>query len=56
MKVLVTGANGQLGHDVINELKKRNHESIGVDISEMDITDYESVQIKLMNVKNWQNW
>ena len=51
MKVLVTGANGQLGHDVINELKKRNHESIGVDISEMDITDYESVQIKLMNVK-----
>lgn len=51
MKVLVTGANGQLGHDVINALKKRNHESIGVDISEMDITDYESVQIKLMNVK-----
>lgn len=51
MKVLVTGANGQLGHDVINELEKRNHESVGVDISEMDITDYEAVQMKLMNVK-----
>lgn len=32
MKVLVTGANGQLGHDVINELKKRNHETVGTDI------------------------
>lgn len=50
MKVLVTGANGQLGYDVINELKKRNHECIGVDIKEMDITDYESVQTVLMDV------
>lgn len=39
MKVLVTGAKGQLGHDCINELNKRNHEAIGVDIEEMDITD-----------------
>lgn len=43
MKVLVTGANGQLGHDVIAELQKRSHEAIGVDIAEMDITDEKSV-------------
>lgn len=43
MKVLVTGAKGQLGHDVIAELNKRNHVAIGVDIEEMDITDAESV-------------
>ncbi|MCI9537195.1 MAG: dTDP-4-dehydrorhamnose reductase [Eubacterium sp.] len=39
MKVLVTGINGQLGHDVMGELKKRGHEAVGVDIGEMDITD-----------------
>ena len=44
MKVLVTGVKGQLGHDVMNELAKRGHEGIGVDIEEMDITDAESVR------------
>lgn len=29
MKVFVTGVNGQLGHDVMNELAKRGHEGIG---------------------------
>lgn len=43
MKVLVTGVKGQLGHDVVNELTKRNHEAIGVDIEEMDITNPASV-------------
>ena len=38
MKILVTGVNGQLGYDVVRELKKRGHEPIGVDIEEMDIT------------------
>ena len=33
MKVLVTGANGQLGSDVVNELRKRNHEVVSTDIS-----------------------
>lgn len=44
MKVLVTGAKGQLGFDVINELIKRNHIAIGVDLEEMDITDAASVK------------
>lgn len=43
MKVLVTGVKGQLGYDVVNELKRRNHAAIGVDIEEMDITDAVSV-------------
>lgn len=44
MRILVTGVKGQLGHDVVNELEKRNHEAVGVDIEEMDITDESSVQ------------
>lgn len=43
MRVLVTGVKGQLGYDVVNELKKRGMEAIGVDIEEMDITDAASV-------------
>lgn len=38
MKILVTGARGQLGHDAVIELKTRGHEPIGVDMEEMDIT------------------
>lgn len=34
MKFLVTGVNGQLGHDVMNELQKRGHEGIGSDLAE----------------------
>ena len=43
MKVLVTGVKGQLGYDTVNELEKRGHTPIGVDIEEMDITDSASV-------------
>lgn len=44
MKILVTGVKGQLGHDVMNELAKRGHEAVGVDVEEMDITDEAAVQ------------
>lgn len=43
MKVLVTGVKVQLGFDVLNELKEKNIEAVGVDIEEMDITDKASV-------------
>ena len=33
MRVFVTGVNGQLGHDVVNELVSRGHHAIGSDIS-----------------------
>lgn len=51
MKVLVTGVKGQLGFDVVNELKKRGHTAIGVDIEEMDITDKVSVEKVINEVK-----
>ena len=51
MKVLVTGVNGQLGFDVVNELSKRGHEAIGTDVAEMDITDAESVRRVIGGVK-----
>lgn len=44
MKILVTGAKGQLGHDVVNEAKKRGYDPVGVDVTEMDITDREQVE------------
>lgn len=34
MKFFVTGVNGQLGHDVMNEIQKRGHEGVGSDIVE----------------------
>ncbi len=51
MKVLVTGVKGQLGYDVVNELTKRGHTAIGVDIDEMDITDKHSVQMVIEKTK-----
>lgn len=44
MRILVTGVKGQLGYDVVNELKKRGHTAIGVDVEEMDITDAAAVE------------
>ena len=43
MKVLVTGVDGQLGHDVMAELGRREIEALGVDLPQMDITDKETV-------------
>ncbi len=34
MKIFVTGVNGQLGHDIMNELYKRGYEGIGSDVNE----------------------
>ena len=45
MKILVTGANGQLGWDMISELKKRGHEPIATDI--LDSFEQECEYIKL---------
>ncbi len=51
MKALVTGVKGQLGYDVVNELKKRGHTAVGVDIEEMDITDSSSVNKVITEAK-----
>lgn len=34
MKYFVTGVNGQLGHDVVVELRKRGHEAVGSDMQD----------------------
>lgn len=51
MKVFVTGVKGQLGFDVVNELTKRGHDAVGVDVSDMDVTDAESVNRVMQKVK-----
>lgn len=51
MKVFVTGVKGQLGYDVVNELNKRGHEAIGVDIDELDIIDRDAVHKMLNDIK-----
>ena len=51
MKVLVTGASGQLGDDVVRELMKRGHEAVGVSSKEMDITDPKIVEKVITDAK-----
>ena len=34
MKIFVTGVNGQLGHDVVNEATSRGYVTFGSDITE----------------------
>lgn len=41
--IMVTGANGQLGGDVCEILKKENEEFIGCDIDTLDLTDENAV-------------
>ena len=44
MKFLITGYNGQLGYDIVKELKKRGfNDYLAVDKNEMDITNKEIV-------------
>lgn len=49
--ILVTGVNGQLGYDVVKELKKRNIECLGIGRQELDITDKYSVNEYISKLK-----
>lgn len=42
--ILITGANGQLGTDIIKECIKRDIAYLSTDVAEMDITDINSVK------------
>ena len=43
MKILVTGVGGQLGYDVVRELKEQNIQCLGTDRDTLDITDEQAV-------------
>lgn len=49
MKVLVTGANGQLGYDVVKELKKQNIECYGSTRKDFDIIDFKTTENFITN-------
>lgn len=54
MKYLVTGYKGQLGYDIVRELKKRgvsDKDIYPMDINELDITDRESVMSAVCEIK-----
>ena len=52
MRFLVTGVKGQLGYDVVKELKSRGYDDIiECDIAEMDITDKEAVDNVIVLLK-----
>ncbi|MDQ0975143.1 dTDP-4-dehydrorhamnose reductase [Neobacillus niacini] len=51
MKVVVTGAAGQLGQDVLFELERKNHQAFGVDRQQLDITNEEDVLAFISKVK-----
>lgn len=51
MKVVVTGAKGQLGQDVVLELARQNHEAIGADREQLDVTNEASVQAFISDVR-----
>lgn len=49
MKVLVTGANGQLGYDVVKELQKQNIECYGTSRQDFDIVDFGATENFIKN-------
>lgn len=51
MKVLVTGANGQLGYDVVKKLRKQNIECYGAVRKDFDIVDFEATEKFITNYK-----
>jgi dTDP-4-dehydrorhamnose reductase len=51
MKVLVTGAKGQLGYDVVERLKELNIEHIGVDKDDFDLTNEHQTKEFILNYK-----
>lgn len=51
MKVLVTGAKGQLGQDVLCLLENQPWEVFGFGREELDITNEEQVREKVLSIK-----
>ena len=50
MKILVTGANGQLGQDLMRVIVAAGDEAVGIDIDTVDITSREAVHEALATI------
>ena len=51
MKVIVTGANGQLGYDVIERLEEKEIQYLGTDRDSLDITNEDDVKRVIKDYK-----
>ncbi len=51
INILVTGAQGQLGRDVMAVLQRRGHHAVGTDIADLDITSAQAVRDKLIGLR-----
>jgi len=51
MKLFVTGAGGQLGHELIDAIHAAGHEVIATTHAQLDITDEEAVRIAIGSAK-----
>ncbi len=51
MRLLVVGANGMLGHDVLRAGERAGYELVGVDLPEIDITEEDAVDALLGRVQ-----
>jgi len=51
MNMLITGAQGQLGRDVVTEAVKRNWQATGVDVDDFDLTDRAATHAALREIK-----
>ncbi len=55
MKVFVTGACGQLGHDVINELLKRGYNAVGTDLIDKQFDEFEYIPLDITDERAVEN-
>lgn len=51
MKVFITGVGGQLGYDVVYELKKRGYEAVGSDILDETAADCEYIKLDITDAQ-----
>ncbi len=51
MKIVLTGATGQLGKSLQMEIRELDHDLVSFSHSELDISNYKQVEMALMNVK-----
>jgi dTDP-4-dehydrorhamnose reductase len=51
MRIIVTGASGQLGKDIVTHFRTLGHEVHGFSSKEMDITDLDKVREQMVRIK-----